>query len=422
MIRLPDVTTLYVILAFAITYVILKRYLFGPLGAILDERERDERQAEALHAESLARLQRAMAEAEQGLAQARREGLKTREELRGQGPGAARSEARRSERRGGLGDRRCQPRDPEAVGGSLARASRAVEVARSNPGRENPRTKARGVRPSALPIAGSRRGTVLLGLPTPLLVLAAEEGAEHAGKVLGLPAWLWQLANLVLFFAVLIYFVARPLATAFRNRQLRVEESLNQARERRAEAAKFEAEIHERMGRLEREVAESGRRASPRGRTGGAPSSSAPTRRRIASAASRQEEIERRLAAAKAELREAAAGLTASGAKEILSREITEEDRRRLLSDSVTQLRDRNERRLHAPVRAGVPRVRAGGLRPRRFFAAAESLVAAVESNATLRAFLRTPPYPAKPRAARLRSCRARPASTITDRGSCRSC
>ena len=196
------------------------------------------------------------------------------------------------------------------------------------------------MRPSALPIAGSRRGTVLLGLPTPLLLLAAEEGAEHAGKVLGLPAWLWQLANLVLFFAVLIYFVARPLATAFRNRQLRVEESLNQARERRAEAAKFEAEIHERMGRLEREVAEIRAQGVAEGENG---------RRALFERADQeadrvrresQEEIERRLAAAKAELREAAAGLTASGAKEILSREITEEDRRRLLTDSVTQLRE----------------------------------------------------------------------------------
>jgi len=196
------------------------------------------------------------------------------------------------------------------------------------------------VRPSALPIAGSRRGTVLLGLPTPLLLLAAEEGAEHAGKVLGLPAWLWQLANLVLFFAVLIYFVARPLAAAFRNRQLRVEESLNQARERRAEAAKFEAEIHERMGRLEREVAEIRAQGVAEGENG---------RRALFERADQeadrvrresQEEIERRLAAAKAELREAAAGLTASGAKEILSREITEEDRRRLLTDSVTQLRE----------------------------------------------------------------------------------
>jgi F-type H+-transporting ATPase subunit b len=194
------------------------------------------------------------------------------------------------------------------------------------------------VRPSALPIAGSRRGTVLLGLPAPLLLLWAEEGAEHAGRVLGLPAWLWQLANLVLFFAVLIYFVARPLATAFRNRQLRVEESLKQARERRAEAARFEAEIHERMGRLEREVAEIRAQGAAEGEG---------ERRALLERADQeadrvrresQAEIERRLEFAKEDLRRTAADLIASSARERVVREITDEDRRRLLSESVDRL------------------------------------------------------------------------------------
>src|SRR5207344_1399081 len=95
----------------------------------------------------------------------------------------------------------------------------------------------------------------LLALPAPLL-LAAEEGAEHAGKVLGLPAWLWQLVNLAAFLGVLIYFVARPLAEAFRKRQVEVEERLKAARDRRAEAARFQQDIERRMVELEREVAE----------------------------------------------------------------------------------------------------------------------------------------------------------------------
>jgi F-type H+-transporting ATPase subunit b len=85
MIRLPDVTTIYVLICFLIAYAVLKRYLFLPLGAILDERERDEREAEKLHAEGQARLQKALGEAEQTLALARREALKSREDLRGQG-------------------------------------------------------------------------------------------------------------------------------------------------------------------------------------------------------------------------------------------------------------------------------------------------------------------------------------------------
>src|SRR5262245_6836394 len=123
MIRLPDVTTLYVLLCFAITYVILKRYLFVPLGAILDERERDEKQAEALHADSLARLQKAMAEAELGLAQARREALKTREELRGQG--RERLEAKLAEA-------------SAAAASAIAEASREIERQSADLSRELP--------------------------------------------------------------------------------------------------------------------------------------------------------------------------------------------------------------------------------------------------------------------------------------------
>ena len=85
MIKLPDVTTLYVIFSFVIAYAILKKYLFVPLGAILDERDREEREAEALHAESLSRLKKAMADAEERLSLARRDALKTREQLRAEG-------------------------------------------------------------------------------------------------------------------------------------------------------------------------------------------------------------------------------------------------------------------------------------------------------------------------------------------------
>lgn len=95
MIRLPDVTTLYVIICFAIAYAILKRYLFVPLGAILEEREREQKEAEALHAENQARLQKALSDAEQRLSAARREALKAREDLRGEG--RSRLEARLAE-------------------------------------------------------------------------------------------------------------------------------------------------------------------------------------------------------------------------------------------------------------------------------------------------------------------------------------
>jgi F0F1-type ATP synthase membrane subunit b/b' len=85
MIGLPDVTSLYVLLAFGICYAVLRRSLFGPLSAILDAREREEREAEDAYAASLARLEQAVAAGEDKLASARRDALKTREDLRAQG-------------------------------------------------------------------------------------------------------------------------------------------------------------------------------------------------------------------------------------------------------------------------------------------------------------------------------------------------
>jgi F-type H+-transporting ATPase subunit b len=181
------------------------------------------------------------------------------------------------------------------------------------------------------------RATTLYALPLPLLLLA-EEGAEHSDKVLGIPGWIWQLANLALFLGVLIYFVARPLAEAFRKRQVEVEERLKEAKQRRADAARFESEIRERMTRLEREVGQI--------RAEGAAEGETEKQNLVARADQEAErvrrdaevEIERRLAFAKEELKRAAADLIAASARERVSREITEEDRRRLLKDSIDQM------------------------------------------------------------------------------------
>ncbi|MGH9368808.1 MAG: hypothetical protein ACRD3M_14175 [Thermoanaerobaculia bacterium] len=187
------------------------------------------------------------------------------------------------------------------------------------------------------PLPGRLAGTTLYALPAPLALLAGE-GAEHAGRVLGIPAWIWQLANLVLFIGVLLYFVARPLTEAFRRRQLEVEERLREARERRAEAARFEAQIGERMARLEREVAQIRAQGAAEGEA---------EKRALFERAEReaervrlesQAEIERRVAFAREDLKRAAADLIAAGAREHVSREITEEDRRRLLEESVSRM------------------------------------------------------------------------------------
>ncbi|HLN93390.1 MAG TPA: hypothetical protein VK389_05975, partial [Thermoanaerobaculia bacterium] len=85
MIKAPDVTLLYVMLAFVVSYAVMKRFLFRPLGAILEQREEEERASARIHADSIRELEQAVAEGEARLSLARREALKEREALRAQG-------------------------------------------------------------------------------------------------------------------------------------------------------------------------------------------------------------------------------------------------------------------------------------------------------------------------------------------------
>ncbi len=123
MIELPNVTSLYVLLAFGVSYFILRKYLFVPLSGILEAREREEREAQKAYAESLETLEKAVAAGEQKLSLARREALKTREELRGEGSALLEKK---------LGDAR------ERASGEITRGSKEIETQASESSRQLP--------------------------------------------------------------------------------------------------------------------------------------------------------------------------------------------------------------------------------------------------------------------------------------------
>jgi F-type H+-transporting ATPase subunit b len=182
---------------------------------------------------------------------------------------------------------------------------------------------------------GSMAGRLPGVLP---LTLLAQEAEEHAAQFLGLPLWVWQLANLALFLGVLLYFVARPMAAMFRQRQLDVEQRLAEAKALREEAAKLGAQVKERMSRLDREIEEIRARGHAEGETEKAALAERADREVERVRKEAEQEISRRLAAAKQELRETAADLTAGVARDVVAAQITDEDRRRLLDESVARL------------------------------------------------------------------------------------
>jgi F-type H+-transporting ATPase subunit b len=169
--------------------------------------------------------------------------------------------------------------------------------------------------------------------------LFSSEGEEHAAAFLGIPMVVWQVANLVLFLAVLVYFVARPMSAAFRKRQDEIEERRRQAEKQRSDVERLSADIRERTAKLEREIEEIRKAGVVEGQQARAELAARADEEAARAGREAQEEIARRLAEAKAELRRTAAGLTARKAEEILGREITEDDRRRMVDDSVEQLR-----------------------------------------------------------------------------------
>ena len=177
----------------------------------------------------------------------------------------------------------------------------------------------------------------LARIPIAILLFLQEEG--HAPeKFLGIPLTVWQLVNLVLFMAVLIYFVAKPMSAAFRARQLEVEKRATDAEHRRAEVDRLAREIEDRTARLEREIEEirkQGIRDGESAKDELVARADAEVERTRKEA---QEEIARRLAEAKAELRQSAAALTAERASEMLTREINADDQRRLIDDGVSRL------------------------------------------------------------------------------------
>jgi F-type H+-transporting ATPase subunit b len=85
MLQAPNVSMLLILAIFFAVLWLLNRFVFRPVGAILDERERESTTASQAYAGALAEFQAAADKIEADLSLARREALKLREERRAEG-------------------------------------------------------------------------------------------------------------------------------------------------------------------------------------------------------------------------------------------------------------------------------------------------------------------------------------------------
>ncbi len=174
----------------------------------------------------------------------------------------------------------------------------------------------------------SRALAFLLALGSAAPAFAASD-AGHGGGLF------WQVLNVVLLLAVLIYFARKPVLTYLAERRDTIAKNLEGSAQLLAEAERRLGEWNQKAANLDRDVAgirETTRRAaeSERDRILADAHASADRIRRSASAV-----IERELQQARVELRREAADLAVEVAGKLLREQVTDGDRARLVDEFI---------------------------------------------------------------------------------------
>lgn len=167
---------------------------------------------------------------------------------------------------------------------------------------------------------------------------AHSEGHSAPKTYFGIPAWILKFFNMVLFWGLLGYFIVGPIRRSFSARGERIRSDLKEAESRRRKADQMAGDIQARLAQIEADVAAVLERAEEEGER----------QKREMIAAAEQEaqkilttartEVDARVKAARKELTDYARELSADSARAIIERQLTDEDRRKIFSESVEQL------------------------------------------------------------------------------------
>lgn len=168
----------------------------------------------------------------------------------------------------------------------------------------------------------------------------AAAAADPFATWLGLPAWIWMLANLVIFFGVLGYYLGPPIARFLEARERRIHEELAEARERRTEAAELQTNLGAKVAALEAQIAEILKRAESEGHREHDAILEQAEREKERLLAQAQGEIDHRMAQARQELKDFTAELSARLAREQLEAELGPADRQRIFRRNLSRLEE----------------------------------------------------------------------------------
>jgi F-type H+-transporting ATPase subunit b len=167
-----------------------------------------------------------------------------------------------------------------------------------------------------------------------------EPTAHEETKFLGLPSWIWKLANMLAFFIFLGWLLGGPIKQAFASRGEQIRKEANEARERRAKAEAMATDIQARLARLEgelRAIQEKAKSEGERQKRELIAAAEAEAQKLLQAARS---EVENRIKHARHELTEYAGELAAERAEAILKKTITDADQRKLFVQSVRDVEE----------------------------------------------------------------------------------
>jgi F-type H+-transporting ATPase subunit b len=175
------------------------------------------------------------------------------------------------------------------------------------------------------------------------LLLLAEEGHEAAKGFLGVPTLFWQVTNLAAFLALLWYFLKKPVAEFFGNRRIEVAKALEKADEDRRRAEALAGELTRRLAQIETELVnlkDAARKDAEAEHAALLKQTEEDAARFLARATA---EVDNRIRAARAELTAYAGDLAVEVAKDLLAKNVTPEDEKRLVAEGVAELSARTK-------------------------------------------------------------------------------
>lgn len=175
-------------------------------------------------------------------------------------------------------------------------------------------------------------------MTAPRIALFLSGGAEGAATFLGLPYPFWQTLNFLGFVALLVWLLRKPLVQFFESRRGQVAASLRKAEEDRDRAQAVAREVGERLVRIEAEIEAIRVHAREQAETEEKEIAAHAVQESERIAARTRAELDARVRSAKNELTSYAADLAVELARELVVKNVTPADEKRLVAEGVKSL------------------------------------------------------------------------------------